>query len=98
MEFYLPRGYFSKTERRLQQNPPSDPEDVENCRSRVLFVAFDWLLGQILVENFQDLTTHKGPLLQGNLFLLVVYTHEVSLYLRFIFVAISRSLKNFAYN
>ena len=55
-------------------------EYVENCRPRVSFIAFSCLDGQILLfRSFQNSTIHKTWLVQGNLLLLAVYTHEVSL-------------------
>ena len=41
-------------------------------------------------KSLQNLTSHKRPLIQGNLLLLVVYTHEVPLYLCSIFCSRSQ--------
>ena len=40
---YWTMVYFSKTERHLQQNAPSGPRVLWNCRSRVSFFVFSWL-------------------------------------------------------
>ena len=64
-------------------------EYVENCQSRVSFVAFSCLDSQILVQKFPNLTVHKtSPI--PSLFLLAVYTHEVPLCLCSIFCSRSQ--------
>ena len=77
---YRTTGYFSKTERRLQQNtsvwPSSTLKTVDLGYHSSLSVA--WMV-RFWFKSFQNSTVHKTSLVQGSLFLLAVYTHEVPL-------------------
>ena len=50
---------------------------LKHCQSRVSFIAFSHLDGQIWSKSLHSSTVHKRPIVQGSLFLLAVYTHEV---------------------
>ena len=96
VQFYWTRGYFSKTDRCLQKKrssvrPSTRLKTVDlDCRS-LLSVA---RLVRFWFKSLQSLTVHDRQFLQGNLFLLVVCTHDVGLYLCSIFC--TRSLLQFS--
>ena len=52
-------------------------EYVENCQSR-LSLAVAWMV-RFWFKSLQISTVHIKPLVQGSLFLLAEYTHEVPL-------------------
>ena len=87
VQFYWTRGYFSKTKQRLQFNKTLclALQHVENCRSRLSFFAFGYL-----VNLAQNLTAPERLLVQGNQVNLAAYTHEVPLYLCSIFCSCSQ--------
>ena len=60
-------------------------EYVKNCRSGLSLVALGCSAGQFWFKSLQSLTVHDRQFLQGNLFLLAVFTHDVGLYLCSIF-------------
>ena len=96
VQFYWTRGYFSKTDRRLQKKkrsirPSSRWKTVDLDRRSLLSVA---RLVRFWFKSLPRLTVHDRQFLQGNLFLLAVCTHDVGLYLCSIFC--TRSLLQFS--
>ena len=65
-------------------------EYVENCRSRYrLSLSVAWIV-RFWFKSFQNLTIRKTSLVQGSLFLLAVYTHEVPVCLCSVFCSRSQ--------